>query len=158
MLRFIEHVSVVDKMETKEDVLEDVISIDNSAYNVKTLKKNYIMRNLIGIRDEPYMCAAKGYMQRLEFELSQLDYGNGEIRDLRTKWSDLIENELMKDDDFGKQLDNEETLSNEIILQAKNLPDAESKIKLIYNYVRRNLNWNGGGAASSCPRNSIEPP
>ena len=144
MLRFTEQPSIVDKMETKEDVFEDMISIDNSAYNIKTLKKNYIMRNLIGIRNEPYMGAAEDYMQRLEFQLSQFDMGNGEVRDLRTKWSDVIENELKKPEDFGMQLEKEVTAADEIVSQAKQMPDAESKIRFIYNYVRRNLNWNGG--------------
>ena len=62
------------------------------------------MRNLPGIKEEPFMGAAKDYMQRLEFQLSQIDYGNGNIVDLRLKWSDVIK-ELNQHADFGLQLE-----------------------------------------------------
>lgn len=141
---FTEKHHVVEQMDTKDEVFEDVISVNNSAYNIQTLKKTYTMHNLVGIRDEPYMGAAEDYMQRLEFQLSQLDWGNGDVVDLRTKWSDVIHNELVSVDYFGKQLEAEVPQAAGIVLQAQGLPDAESKIKLIYNYVRRNLSWDGG--------------
>jgi hypothetical protein len=143
VLHFKEIALAVDTIDTKDEQYDDVITINDAPYNVKTLKRNYIMRNLVGLRNEPYMGAPNDYLQRLEFQLSQLDFGNGDVRDLRTSWADVIEHELANDDDFNKQLEAEVPMASTTVEQAKMLPDAESKIKFIYNYVRNTVNWDG---------------
>lgn len=139
IFRFTVQPSVVDSIEVKEDVSDGSINVNEGLLTTKVLKKNFIMRNLIGIRNEPFMGSAKDYQQRLEFQLSQIDYGNGEVRDLRVKWSDVI-NDLTKDSDFGKQLEETVYGAENIIAQAKTL-DAENKIKFLYNTVRKTISW-----------------
>ena len=141
IFRFTVQPSVVDSIEVKEDVSDGSINVNEGLVSTKILKKNFIMRNLIGIRDEPFMGSAKDYQQRLEFQLSQIDFGNGEVRDLRVKWSDVVE-ALTKDGDFGKQFEKTLSGTDGIIAQAKNL-DAENKIKFLYNTVRKTVNWDG---------------
>ena len=87
------------------------------------------------------MGSPKDYMQRLEFQLSQLDYGNGQLVNLTKKWSDIVEI-LMKNNDFGLQLEKKIPGSEAIIASASKLPDIEAKIKLIYNFVRKKMTWN----------------
>ncbi len=141
IFRFTVQPSVVDSIEIKEDVSDGSINVNDGAILTKILKKNFIMRNLIGIRNEPFMGSAKDYQQRLEFQLSQIDYGNGEIRDLRVKWSNVVE-DLMKNENFGKQLEKTLNGTEGIIAQAKNL-DPENRVKFLFNTVRKTINWNG---------------
>jgi hypothetical protein len=98
------------------------------------------MQNLRGIRDEPYMGSTKDYMQRLEFQLSQIEYPDGHLEDIRKKWSDVVA-ALMTYNDFGLQLEKKVPGSEAMINEAAALPDMETKIRLIYNYVRKNMSW-----------------
>ncbi|GAB2809759.1 DUF3857 domain-containing protein [Ferruginibacter profundus] len=134
--------TVVDSIEVKEDVKDDLISTSEGVLNTQVLKKNFIMRNLIGIRSEPFMGSVRDYQQRLEFQLSEVEYSSTNIVKLRTSWSDVIKS-LMKDSDFGKQLEWEADAATVVINEARQLPDTESKMKAVYNYVRKNISWDG---------------
>lgn len=140
--RFSVQPTVVDNIEVKEDIKDELISTNKGSLSVQVLKKNYIMRNLIGVRDEPFMGSARDYIQRLEFQLSQVDYGDGKIMDLRTGWSDIVK-DLNEADDFGKQLDWAPANTASVITETDHLKDPEARMKLIYNYVRKNMSWNG---------------
>ena len=140
---FTENPFIINKMDTKDEVFEDVISINNAPYNIQTLKRTYTMQNLVGIRDEPYMGAAKDYQQRIEFQLSQIDWGGGDVQDIRTSWADIIKNELNKSEYFGLQFEKDVPNAAVAVAQAKNIPDEEAKMKFLFDYVRKNINWNG---------------
>jgi Domain of Unknown Function with PDB structure (DUF3857) len=132
--------TVVDSIEVKEDMKDGLLSTSEGVLNTQVLKKNFIMRNLVGIRNEPFMGSVRDYQQRLEFQLSEIEYSNTNIVKLRTSWEDVIK-ALMKDDDFGKQLEWDAEAATAVISQAKQLPDAESKMKFLHNYVRKNFSW-----------------
>ncbi|WP_462248740.1 DUF3857 domain-containing protein [Ferruginibacter sp.] len=142
IFRFSVQPSVIDPIEDKQEVIDERISVDNGFVETKSVKSNYIMRNLPGIKDEPFMGSPKDYMQRLEFQLSQIDYGNGNTEDLRLKWSDVIK-DLLKHDNFGKQLEKNIPGAASIIEEAKRINDEENKMKFIFNQVRKNISWNG---------------
>lgn len=133
---------VVDNIEVKEKVNEEYLKVDEKTYFVNVLHKTYVMRNLRGVRDEPFMASARDYMQRLEFQLAQIDYGDGLLVNIRKTWSDLIEN-LLADDDFGKQLEMKVPGAAEIVDAAGKQANQELKMKMIYDFVRRSMNWNG---------------
>lgn len=140
--RFSLNPNIVDKIEVKEKIVADLITTNEGVLNTEVLKKNFIMRNLVGIKDEPFMGSVKDYQQRLEFQLSTIDYGGGRVLDLRTTWGDVVK-DLMKDDDFGKQLEWESKVTSAMIAEAKQIPDMESRVKFIYNFVKNSMSWNG---------------
>ena len=94
--RFTIQPNIVDAIEDKQTVTTEIISADEGAIETKVLNSSYIMHNLVGIKEEPFMGAAKDYMQRIEFQLSQIDWGGGDVQDIRTSWADIIKNELNK--------------------------------------------------------------
>jgi hypothetical protein len=57
-------------------------------------------------------------------------------------WSDIVK-DLNEDSDFGKQLEWAPANTEAIIAEAESIKDTEAKMKLIYNYVRKNISWNG---------------
>lgn len=140
IFRFSVQPSVVDPVEDKQEVVSERISVDNGYVDTKSLKSSYIMRNLPGIKNEPFISTPKDYMQRLEFQLSQIDYGNGNIQDLRVKWSDVVKS-LMKSSYFGEQLEKNVPGTEQLLQEAKNIAGAENQVKFIYNSVRKNINW-----------------
>ena len=130
--------AVVDKIDEKQKTYDDVITINDVAYKFKTTQQNFIMRNLVGIKDEPFMPSAKDYLQRLEFTLSQIDYGNNRVENLRTTWTDVVTS-LMKDPDFGLQLKKDIPDIGQLLADAAKQPDKEARIKFIYNAVRSKI-------------------
>jgi Domain of Unknown Function with PDB structure (DUF3857) len=142
IFRFSVQPSVIDPMEQKQKVIDEIIAANNSLVKTKSLKSNYIMRNLPGIKDEPFMGSPKDYMQRLEFQLTQIDYGNNNITDLSLKWNTVVE-ELMNNKDFGLQLDKIIRSTATFVEQAKKNTDAEKRLQFIYNHLRKTISWNG---------------
>jgi len=131
---------VEDSLQVKEAISEQYLKVEEKTYFVNVLQKSYIMRELPGVQDEPYMGSAKDYMQRLEFQLSQLDYGDGGLVNIRKTWSDIIDL-LLKDSDFGEQLDITVPGTEGIIASAVKITDAETRTRFIYNYVRNTMSW-----------------
>ncbi len=142
IFRFSVQPSVIDPMEQKQKVIDEIIAANNGLIKTKSLKNNYIMRNLPGIKNEPFMGSAKDYMQRLEFQLSQIDYGNNNITDLGLKWDNVVE-ELMNNENFGLQLGRKITGAEILIEQAKTITGAERRLQFIYNHLRKTISWNG---------------
>lgn len=141
IFRFSVQPSVIDPIENKQEIIEDLISSSKGVVETKSLKNNYIMRNLPGIKDEPFMGGAKDYMQRLEFQLTQVYYDSRRIEDISVKWKDVIK-DLFLNEDFGLQLQKEIPATN-LLDEASKFADAEAKMKYLYNRVRMQMNWNG---------------
>ncbi len=131
---------VEDSLEIREAVSQQYLKVAERTYFVNVLRKNYIMRDLPAIKDEPFMGSAKDYMQRLEFQLSQIDYGDGQLVNIRKTWSDIVDL-LTKADDFGTQLEIAIPGTEQAIISALKLPDVETRIRFVYNYVRNNMSW-----------------
>jgi hypothetical protein len=73
--------------------------------------------------------------------LSQIDYGNGRVIDLRTKWSDVIK-DLMKNEAFGRQLEKNVPGTQSLIEEARQIADPEAKLKFVYYQLRNRMKWN----------------
>ena len=135
--------AVIDNIEDKQEVISELITSSSGALvETPSLKSNYIMHNLPGIKDEPFMGSAKDYMQRLEFQLSQIVYDNNHVQDISLKWKDVIEKQLTSDEDFGLQLTKNISGSAPVIGEAIKIIDYETRMKFIYEEVRKNFIWN----------------
>lgn len=141
LLRFTAQPSIVDKIDTREEVEKENINVNDGVVSTDILHKNFIMQHLPGIRNEPYMGSAKDYLQRIEFQLSQIDRGNGTVIDLRSKWSNIVD-DFNKSPYFGKQLENPVPGAAGVISEAKKIADEQERTKYIFNAVRRTVNWN----------------
>jgi hypothetical protein len=143
IFRFSVQPSVIDPIEDKQEVIDESISMDEGYIQTKSLKSNYIMRNLPGVKNEPFMGSPKDYMQRLEFQMTQIYYSESNIVDLSLKWQDVIKNRLNKEEDFGLQLEKTVTAAKLFIEDAKQITDAETRMKFIFNHIRKSISWNG---------------
>ncbi len=141
IFRFSVQPSIVDPIEDKQEVIDESISMDEGFMDTKSLKSNYIMRNLRGIKDEPFMGSPKDYMQRLEFQMTQIYYSESRVVDLTLRWDDVIKN-LNTHEDFGLQLEKNVTAARSLIEEAQRITDVETRMKFIYNSLRRSVNWN----------------
>jgi len=141
IFRFSVQPSVVDPIEDKQEVVEESISLDEGYIETKVLKSTYIMRKLPGIKDEPFMGSPIDYMQRLNFQLTQIYYNENRIEDRSLKWSNVMKN-LKNDEDFGLQLAKSVAAAKPFMDEARQIANAEAKMKFVYNKVRSSMTWN----------------
>lgn len=139
---FSEQSMTVDPIERKQEVVQDLITSSQGVVETNSIKNDYIMQNLVGIKDEPYMGAAIDYMQRLEFKLSQVVYSENNIVDISLKWNNVLKN-LWEDEDFGLQLQKNVSGADGLIEESAKYFNKEEKMKFLYNRIREQITWNG---------------
>ncbi len=101
-------------------------------------RKVFIMQNIPGLKNEPYMSTAADYYQRVEFQLTGIA---GMIVPGNT-WKEFAE-ELLDDEDFGLQIKKNILKNLPIQHELKMLADPYQKIRMIYHYVQKNVAWDG---------------
>ena len=99
------------------------------------------MRNIPGLRDEPYMDARKDYLQRVTFQRSAFNNSGFGKQNYMTSW-DEVTRELMTRPSFGGQIGRDISGTEEFIKQMKVLASSLEKMKRIYNYTRNYMSWN----------------
>lgn len=100
----------------------------------------YIMHNIPGLKEEPYSSGRNSYLQRIEFQLSQINAPNY-FENIRTTWPKIIE-ELLEAEVFGKAYKKNIKGTVELDGLLKHGLENKEKIRLIYNYVQRTMQWN----------------
>lgn len=101
----------------------------------------YTMRDIPALRDEPFISSETDYLQRLEPQLIAVNTPLRRINLVPT-WPQVIK-DLMEDEDFGLQLKKEIPRTADLDAQLKQLTDPFRKMTTIYNYVRKNMTWDG---------------
>jgi hypothetical protein len=142
LFRFTEDPFIYMKVEKKQDENEDLISTNDGLYRVKTLYKTFTMHDLPGIHDEPYMTCKNDYLQRIGFQLSRIDYGDGVTKDISTSWMDVLKR-LNEDEDFGQELRKGLNAAETILAATAQCKDTLCRLTTIFNTVKNSMNWNG---------------
>jgi Domain of Unknown Function with PDB structure (DUF3857) len=100
----------------------------------------YIMRNIKGLKDEPYSSGRIDYLQRIDFQLSSIN-APGYYEEIRTTWAKIIK-ELQDDEDFGLALKKNLRGVDDILSTVTAMQKTSERIRAVYNYVQRNMQWN----------------
>jgi hypothetical protein len=142
LFRFVNQAMAYQQLEQKSKTVPESVLYKNDILRYNSTEKTYILRNVPALRTEPYMDAAKDYLQKVIFQLSQIDYGNGQVEDLRNTWPKLSKN-LLEDEDFGGQIKRNIPHTKSLDDSLKLVNGDYNKMALVHDYVRRNMNWNG---------------
>lgn len=114
--------------------------------SVKTEPSNgqviFEMRNIGGLRKEPFMDAMDDYRNRIVFQLSEYMTSYGSMKKYATTWSELS-NELAEGSYFGKLTQKNINGAEELIKAARSTENEYMRMMLIYNFIRKGFNWNG---------------
>lgn len=102
----------------------------------------FMMRNIPALKEEPYTAGINDYYQRVDFQLSAFTPPGGQTVSFRTTWEKLNE-ELIADESFGGQLRKNVPGMDGLKTMLKLTANEPEKVRLIYNYVQKNMNWNG---------------
>lgn len=100
----------------------------------------YIMQKIPGLKDEPYSSGKNDYLQRIDFQLSKIQTPTY-YQEVRTTWPKII-TELLEDDDFGLAIKKNIKGTDELDLKLVNAKSNREKIRVVYNYVQSNMQWN----------------
>jgi len=117
---------------------------------------NYIFtaRNLLPLKDEPYLWCADDFRTKINFELSGIQFPGTEYKSYTTKWED-IDALLMKDSRFGEML----KIENPFLSKMKELDyktiNQEEKIVQTYQLLKNNISWDGTYRLYANPVNDI---
>ena len=141
IFRFVNQVLAYQEVNVdKEDVSEN-LPTPGGIISYNSVERTYTIKNVPALRDEPFMGAAKDYLQRVIFQLSQIVYPSGEVQEVMSTWPKLTK-ELLDDDDFGGQL-KKNIRTGTLDDSLKLIKSDYKKMVAIYDYVQRNMNWNG---------------
>lgn len=110
----------------------------SNSYTVNSggVDRTWGMSNVPALKPEAYISSLRNYVSSFNFQISALKLPNQPIKNYRKSWNEEAKN-LMKDDDFGKDLSSSNSFLNDD-LQKLGGKDDQEKIKNIYNYVRDN--------------------
>jgi hypothetical protein len=143
IFRFTSQLLAYQNVEQNSELVNDKIFYGSSTVSTQSDSKTYVLKNVPALQDEPYMAAEKDYLQRAVFQLSSIEYPNGEVEEVSSTWPKITK-ELLDDVDFGaqlkKNLPHTQTLDDEL----KSVTDDYHKMTMIHDFVRKNMNWNGG--------------
>ncbi|MDH7464517.1 DUF3857 domain-containing protein [Chitinophagaceae bacterium 26-R-25] len=99
------------------------------------------MDNIAGLHDEPYMDSRKNNLQQVTFQLAAYTQFDSKINTF-TKWEDVAP-ELLKQPEFGGQLNKNLSNTDEFIAKTKTLSSALEKVKATYAFVQKRVGWDG---------------
>src|SRR5437773_1530541 len=111
----------------------------NDEKSTRTVR-TYSMSGVPGLKDEPFMLNKDFYMDHLETKVIALTV-NGRRVSFVTNWIQVIK-DLMQDEDFGIQLKRNIPRTSDLDNMLKNITDPSQKMKIIYKYVQKNMQWN----------------
>ena len=98
------------------------------------------MTNVPALRNEAFILNEDDYLQKVETKTVALNV-NGRRESVIATWPQVIRY-LMEDEDFGLQIKKEIPRTADLDAQLKSISDPYSKMRVIYDYVRKNMEWN----------------
>lgn len=102
----------------------------------------FSMSNVPALRDEPFILNDDDYMQKIETKTIAYENSTGLRQSIVVNWLQVIRF-LMEDEDFGVQIKKEIPRTADLDAQLKNIKDPFMRMKVIYEYVKKNMEWNG---------------
>lgn len=109
----------------------------------------FVMHDVPGLKNEPYISGLRNYLQRVDFQLSTVNPPGGFPINFRTTWQKLSE-ELMEAEWFGKQLNKNVPGSGAPLkLLLADVKTDQQKMDVIYRFVQSNMSWNGDRSRGS---------
>ncbi|WP_447640667.1 MULTISPECIES: DUF3858 domain-containing protein [Chitinophagaceae] len=107
------------------------LSVDANATD-----RTWGMLDVPSLKSENYISSLQNYISRFNFQLSTLRLPDQPVKNYRRSWKEEAE-ELMKDEDFGKDLGSSNSFLNDDLKSLENA-DNIAKARNIYYYVRDN--------------------
>lgn len=114
--------------------------MDRESKNTDEKGSWYMMHNVPALKDEPYSSSREDYLQRIEFQLSEISApGYNEV--IMTTWAKIIE-QLQNDEQFSGEIKKNIRGTSDLNILLSAAKSNKEKIRLVYNYVQKHMQWN----------------
>ena len=108
------------------------------SYTSNMLYHKWASANVPPLKEEEFTTTLNNYLAKIEFQLSTIRHPDRGVEPVLQDWYKVAEN-LMKDENFGKSLTNDNNWLNDDVKKAvAGAKDDEEKAKNIFNFVRDN--------------------
>ncbi|RBL91626.1 transglutaminase domain-containing protein [Chitinophaga flava] len=99
----------------------------------------WALKDVPAMKEEDYITTTDNYINKVEFQLSSINWPDQPSKPIRSSWSKLME-ELMKDENFGSALSNNNGFLGDVVDGlVKNAKTDEEKATAIYHWVSSNF-------------------
>ncbi len=122
------------------NVLDPNGSNSSRSYNIRsnTIKHIWAFKNVPALKEENYITSLSNYIEKLEFQFSAIRFPDEAPETFLSTWYETVD-QLMKDDDFGADLNKENGwLKDDLRTATKNETTDLNKAKNIYAFIRDN--------------------
>lgn len=127
-------------VKTVDDYMKTISGARGNPH-MRFFRHRYVLRNVDGLKSEPYMAGYRNNLQRITFQLAEIQYSLSDTKTFTTSWESLA-TDLDQSENFGYQLTKNVSIS-ELDAQLKMITDKAGKIECIHNYVRSHFEWDG---------------
>lgn len=112
---------------------------DHRAINSEVVTHRWVMANIPPLKEEPFTTTIDNYVSKIEFQLSGIQFEGEIYHDYMGNWFQLCE-KLMKEEDFGADLDNGNSwLADDLKSVIKGAENNLEKAHKIFAYIRDNF-------------------
>jgi len=119
---------------------------ETGSFSDEVVDRRWVMKNVPPMKEEPYTTTLDNYVAKIEFQLSRFNFPHLAPEDRMGSWVS-VSKELLKDEDFGADLDKGNGwLNEEMSAITKGVTGDLEKAKKIYAYVRDNFTNTGSGS------------
>ncbi|HKG05634.1 MAG TPA: transglutaminase domain-containing protein [Pedobacter sp.] len=126
---------------TSGQIARECLRVAGKAYDCSRM--TYIMKNVPALVEEEYMTAASNFKSAIYYELSDyFDLNSGKNENVTKSWKD-VDDELVSEKSFGGQLKIKNVFQDLMPEILKGTTDSLSKANAVYDYIRKNIKFNG---------------
>lgn len=101
----------------------------------------WVMKDLPGLKEEPYMTTLQDYKAQIRFQLSSIQFPDQPSHAVLSSWGTLAK-ELRKADGFGRELKSSKHTRRKVEELTNSSMTPLEKIKTLYSYVASSIEWN----------------
>ncbi|MEO9022059.1 MAG: DUF3857 domain-containing protein [Ginsengibacter sp.] len=129
-------------IQQKSEIVNQNATFKRNSLAYASTQRVFMLTDVPALKKESFMPAQRDYLQRITFRLKQVEYGNGEKKDVNSDWPNVTK-ELLSDPDFGLQLKKKLPHTKKLDEQLSYVTGDYNKMKIIHEFVRKNIKWNG---------------
>ena len=154
--RYYHYVYLFQGNEGMQKTLEhDGVSVYSGKNGTCRLSNNrFIMENAPALKPEGYLTTMSDYLARIQFQLSEVHYPDGRVEKVMNSWKEF-QTDLDHASVFGEQLlkkSSYKKLAEAVLPLAESLTGETAKTRFFYDYLVRNLQWNGNHSVFTRPQ------
>jgi hypothetical protein len=110
--------------------------------NYQQVKTKYEVINVPQLLEEDYVKNMNNYYSKLAHELKTVQFPNQPPKQIASTWESVALS-IFEAEEFGGELNKSDYFINDLKRVVNNPDSMESRLKLIFDYVKNKMNWNG---------------